>query len=62
MARKARLDPGGFAYAGYPNLAPHRKEHRDASLPPRGRVIFRVILTAEVSLIVALVVAAFLSR
>jgi hypothetical protein len=61
MARKSRLDPGGFAYAGYPNPAPHREEHRDAPLSPRGRVIYRVILIAEVCLIVALVVAAFLS-
>jgi hypothetical protein len=58
MARKSRLDPGGFAYGELAGPA-RGQEHWDAPLSRRGRLIWRITLLALIVLVAAVVVAAY---
>jgi hypothetical protein len=59
MARKSRLNPGGYAY-GELIAPPPGQEHRDAPLSPRGRIIWRVLLLLLIAGFAAALAAALL--
>jgi hypothetical protein len=61
MARKSRLNPGGYAY-GELTAPPPGQEHRDAPLSSRGRLIWRLSLLATGALFAGIIVAILLSR
>jgi hypothetical protein len=51
VARKSRLDPGGYAYGeltGEEAARSHRGGHRDAPLSTRGRLVWRIVVAVLV--------------